>query len=157
MQTIIDAIKNAAARGVKVRIINDATFLKNSEKTLEQLHNINNIETRIIPFEKLAGGVMHAKYMIVDGENCFIVFKYEPKDKDDIFGAFLAPKKEPETEEEKMLSQYVKRTYLEILSILSIDNPTKHSEILEKIGLRPFEKEPDYREEAFIFWSAAMI
>ncbi len=91
-----------------------------------------------------------------EGENSFNVFKYEKKDSD-ILDVFLAPREEPATEEEKMLTKYVRRTYLQILSILKIDNPTKHSEILAEIGLRPFDKEPDFREQAFKFWSTKII
>lgn len=86
------------------------------------------------------------------GENSFNVSKHDNTDAD-IMDIFSDPSEEPATEEEKMMVKYVRRTYLKILSMLQIDNPTKHTEILADIGLGPFDKEPNFREEAFKFWA----
>ncbi len=85
------------------------------------------------------------------GENSFNVIKYDNTD-EGILDIFLDSSEKPTTEEEKMMVKYVRRTYLKILSVLQIDNPTKHTEILADIGLGPFDKEPNFREEAFKFW-----
>lgn len=69
---VMKAIKNAALRGVKIRIIVDSSFYSNSEKSIDELNNIPNIEIKKIPMGNLAGGVMHAKYFIVDNENLFL-------------------------------------------------------------------------------------
>jgi len=73
LEQIMFAIKNAAAKGVKVRIIVDSNFYTNNNDTsIDGLEGITNIEIKKIPFGNLAGGVMHAKYFIVDNENLFI-------------------------------------------------------------------------------------
>lgn len=41
-------------------------------ETLEQLKAIPNLELRIIPYQKLSGGILHAKYLLVDGEQAFV-------------------------------------------------------------------------------------
>ena len=74
LDEIISAIKNAAEnRNVKVRIIVDSNFYaNNNDKSIDELEGISNIEIKKIPFSNLAGGVMHAKYFIVDNENLFL-------------------------------------------------------------------------------------
>ncbi|MBK8552502.1 MAG: hypothetical protein IPL53_16110 [Ignavibacteria bacterium] len=73
LEEIITAIKNAASRGVQVRIIVDSSFyFNNKEKSIDALEGIQNISIKKIPIGNLAGGVMHAKYFIVDNENLFL-------------------------------------------------------------------------------------
>jgi Phosphatidylserine/phosphatidylglycerophosphate/cardiolipin synthases and related enzymes len=72
MEKVMNAIKDAAARGVKVRIIVDNNFYVKGEKSVDELENISGIEIRKIPFNKIGGGVMHAKYFIIDGNEIFI-------------------------------------------------------------------------------------
>ena len=71
LEDIIAVILKAAARGVKVRFISDARMYKTYPETLDMLGKQKNIEVRIIDFGKLAGGVQHSKYFIVDGEQVF--------------------------------------------------------------------------------------
>lgn len=71
LEEIITALKNAAARGVSIRIIVDSSFYSNS-KSVDLLEEIQNITIKKIPVGNISGGVMHAKYFIVDGENLFI-------------------------------------------------------------------------------------
>ena len=72
MEKVMNAIKDAAERGVKVRIIVDNNFYVKGEKSVDELENISGIEIRKIPFNKIGGGVMHAKYFIIDGNEIFI-------------------------------------------------------------------------------------
>lgn len=73
LEQILNAITGAAERGVKVRIIVDSNFYANNkEKSIDQLNGIENITIKKIPMGKIAGGVMHAKYFIVDNENLFL-------------------------------------------------------------------------------------
>jgi len=71
MEKLFEAIIKAAERGVKIRIIIDSTFYINSEHSVDELLGTKNITIRKIPFGNLGGGVMHAKYFIVDGETLF--------------------------------------------------------------------------------------
>jgi len=72
LEKILKAVKDAAGRGVKVRIIIDESFYKSSEKSADELDNIPNITLRKINFKKIAGGVMHAKYFVADKYDLFI-------------------------------------------------------------------------------------
>lgn len=72
MENVLKEIINASIRGVKIRIIVDSGFYAGSDKSVDKLENFENITIRKIPFSNLAGGVMHAKYFIVDRENVFV-------------------------------------------------------------------------------------
>lgn len=72
LEDVIVAIERAAGRGVQVRLIADARMYKTYPETIERLGKQKNIRTRIIDFGKLAGGIQHAKYFIVDGEQIFL-------------------------------------------------------------------------------------
>lgn len=73
LERILKAIKDASSRGVKVRIIIDESFYNNNhEKSADELSSIENITIRKIPFREIAGGVMHAKYFVVDKKDLFI-------------------------------------------------------------------------------------
>jgi phosphatidylserine/phosphatidylglycerophosphate/cardiolipin synthase-like enzyme len=72
LEKIIKEIKSAASRGVTVRIMIDSSFFSRYQESAKDFENIKNITIRKIPFGKIAGGVMHAKYFVVDGEDLFI-------------------------------------------------------------------------------------
>jgi phospholipase D3/4 len=71
MEKIVQALILAANRGVCVRILIDASMWRNSESSLQLLSH-KNIEKRAIDFQAIAGGVMHAKYMVVDERALFL-------------------------------------------------------------------------------------
>ena len=72
LENLYTALKRAAGRGVKVRIIIDSSFYSRSEKSSDELEGINNITIKKIPVGNLSGGIMHAKYFVVDGEVLFL-------------------------------------------------------------------------------------
>ena len=72
LQPVLDALIRRAAAGVRVRILLDATFMKESHAAYELLKGKPNIDIRILPVDKLTGGVLHAKFFIVDGETVFV-------------------------------------------------------------------------------------
>ncbi len=72
LEEVLLALKNAASRNVKIRIIVDSSFYSNSDKSVDLLEGIENISIKKIPVGNLAGGVMHAKYFVVDNENLFV-------------------------------------------------------------------------------------
>ncbi len=72
LEDILQAIEQAAQRGVRSRILADARFSKTYPESLERLSKQKNITTRIIDYGKLAGGVQHAKFFVVDGETVFL-------------------------------------------------------------------------------------
>ncbi|MBP7652361.1 hypothetical protein KA977_02995 [Candidatus Dependentiae bacterium] len=67
---IIDAAKN---KGVKVRMINDAMYYNSYPTNVNFFENIGNMEVKFLDVTKMMGaGVMHAKYLVIDGEDCFV-------------------------------------------------------------------------------------
>ncbi|HWQ81929.1 MAG TPA: phospholipase D-like domain-containing protein [Ignavibacteria bacterium] len=72
LEKIVNEIKSAAGRGVQVRIIIDNSFFQRYKESADDFINVKNISVKKIPFKKIGGGVMHAKYFIVDGEDLFL-------------------------------------------------------------------------------------
>ncbi|KAF0125523.1 MAG: phospholipase D [Elusimicrobia bacterium] len=72
LETVLEAVKRAAARGVKVRIIVDKVMMGESAGPLKELGALENIEGRVIDYRKAFGGVQHAKFFIVDGREVFV-------------------------------------------------------------------------------------
>ena len=72
LDTIITAIMQAAERGVRVRLIVDSRMYKTYPGTAESLGQRPGIVMRVIDFAKIAGGVQHAKFFIVDGKAVFL-------------------------------------------------------------------------------------
>jgi phosphatidylserine/phosphatidylglycerophosphate/cardiolipin synthase-like enzyme len=71
---VVEHLAAAGKRGVKIRFLLDAKGVGLSEKsTIEQLKAIPNLELRIIDVNKLTGnGILHAKYMVVDGATAYV-------------------------------------------------------------------------------------
>jgi len=72
MDLVLTAIEAAADRGVKVRLLADAKFQKTYPDDLARLDGRDNIALRVYDMKPLTGGVMHAKYFIVDGREGFL-------------------------------------------------------------------------------------
>lgn len=72
LDDVLQEIIKAAARGVNVRIISEMKFRKTYPEPLNALNAVDNISVRFIDYDSIAGGVMHAKYFIVDGEHVFL-------------------------------------------------------------------------------------
>ncbi|AVZ83974.1 phospholipase [Edwardsiella ictaluri] len=69
MEPILNAIRDAARRGVRVRILTDDMALSGSSDPRQLFADTPQIVIRKISYRRICGGVMHAKYMIVDAEN----------------------------------------------------------------------------------------
>jgi phosphatidylserine/phosphatidylglycerophosphate/cardiolipin synthase-like enzyme len=72
LEDIIAAIERAAQRGVTVRIISESKFYKTYPETIDRLNKQSHVFTRLIDFGKLAGGIQHAKFFIVDGRSIYL-------------------------------------------------------------------------------------
>jgi len=68
LDDVLDAIGEAAARGVRVRFIVDGRMHGTYPRTIDSLGAVPGIETRVIRMRDIAGGVQHAKFFIVDDE-----------------------------------------------------------------------------------------
>lgn len=69
---VLDALVARARAGVAVRILVDRTFLKNNPASVEHLRGMPGITVRVLPVDALTGGVLHAKYMVVDDIEVFV-------------------------------------------------------------------------------------
>jgi phosphatidylserine/phosphatidylglycerophosphate/cardiolipin synthase-like enzyme len=72
LEDIINAIQQAANRGVKVRIIADAGMYKTYPQTLDALGKQKNISVSLIDYRKISDGIQHAKFFIADGEQVYL-------------------------------------------------------------------------------------
>ncbi len=68
---VIAAVERAVKRGVKVRFLADTVFAPKYPETLETLRSIG-ATVRIIDYAKRGGGILHAKYFVVDGVESFV-------------------------------------------------------------------------------------
>ncbi len=70
---VVEHLAAAGKRGVKIRFLLDKKGVGLSEApTIEQLKAIPNMEFRVMDFDKLQGGIIHAKYLAVDGRAAYI-------------------------------------------------------------------------------------
>ena len=69
---ILKALEERAHGGVHVRILVDQSFLKENTDAVDQLRQVPGIVVRVLPVSVLTGGVLHAKYMIVDNTSIFV-------------------------------------------------------------------------------------
>ncbi len=72
LELVIESLKKASARGVAVRFLIDKKMLNNSEPLKTRLETIPNISITIFDWGGLNGGIIHAKYFIVDDREVFI-------------------------------------------------------------------------------------
>ena len=72
LEGVIARLEAAARRGVRVRILVGEKFYATYPELIDRFQASPDIEIRRINFAELAGGVQHAKYMIVDGWHTFV-------------------------------------------------------------------------------------
>ena len=74
LDTVIEALEAAAARGVRIRFLMEARGERISDAaTLARLRAIRGLEFRILEFGRLQpGGIIHAKYFVVDRREAFV-------------------------------------------------------------------------------------
>jgi phosphatidylserine/phosphatidylglycerophosphate/cardiolipin synthase-like enzyme len=72
LEKVVNKLKEAGERGVKIRFLLDKKMFGNSKPFISDLKRVKNIEIAIFNWKKLTGGVHHAKYFVVDNKMCFI-------------------------------------------------------------------------------------
>jgi phosphatidylserine/phosphatidylglycerophosphate/cardiolipin synthase-like enzyme len=72
LSTVVTALEEAAARGVEVRFLADAGFVETYPDTLARLDARDGVEVRHYDLRARTGGVLHAKFMLVDGREAFV-------------------------------------------------------------------------------------
>ncbi len=68
LRPMLEELGRAGARGVKVRWILDASMHRTYPQPADSMARLPGLELRLLDVRTLAGGVQHAKFMIVDGE-----------------------------------------------------------------------------------------
>jgi len=71
LEPVLAAIEEAAARGVRVRLLMDAKFYAKYPESVDRLGAREGIEVRKLDLGP-KGGVLHAKYFIVDGGEVYL-------------------------------------------------------------------------------------
>lgn len=70
---VIEHLRRAGERGVKIRFLLEEKGLKLSDAaTLDQLKAIPNLTFRTLAYAQVGGGIIHAKFFVVDGTRAFI-------------------------------------------------------------------------------------
>ncbi len=72
LEAVIAALEAAADRGVRVRLLSDAKFQETYPDTLARLDARGGIEVRLYDLSASTGGVLHAKYFVVDGREAYV-------------------------------------------------------------------------------------
>ncbi|VVE90039.1 phospholipase D-like domain-containing protein [Pandoraea bronchicola] len=73
MDTVLEHLEAAGRRGVKIRFLMEAKGERMSdEATLSRVRSIPNLEFRMLDFSKVGGGIIHAKYFVVDRREGFV-------------------------------------------------------------------------------------
>jgi len=68
---VLAAVERAVKRQVRVRFLADSVFAPKYPETLARLRKAG-VDVRILDMGKLAGGVLHAKYFVVDDEDAYL-------------------------------------------------------------------------------------
>lgn len=71
LDPVLEALRDAVARGVCVRLLADAGFYKTYPQWLDELAAAG-AAVRLVDFREIAGGVQHAKYFLIDGREAFV-------------------------------------------------------------------------------------
>lgn len=72
LETVIGELEAAADRGVQIRFLAEKGFHDTYPKTLDRLDAHEGIEVRLLDLRERWGGVLHAKFMVVDGRSLFV-------------------------------------------------------------------------------------
>jgi phosphatidylserine/phosphatidylglycerophosphate/cardiolipin synthase-like enzyme len=72
LEEVLAALGEAARRGVRVRLLLDARMHGTYPLPADSLARLPGFEVRLVDFGRLAGGVQHAKFFLVDGETTFL-------------------------------------------------------------------------------------
>ncbi|WP_406663125.1 phospholipase D-like domain-containing protein [Gallaecimonas sp. GXIMD1310] len=73
LATVIEHLRQAGQRGVKIRFLMDQHGLRAADPaTIKTLKAIPNLTFRLIDYNKVGGGIIHAKYMVIDGKAAYV-------------------------------------------------------------------------------------
>ena len=71
LEPVVEAVLAAGRRGVRVRILCEKAMAATYPETLARFRGKPGIQMRLFDWRMLTGGVLHAKYFIVDGREAY--------------------------------------------------------------------------------------
>ena len=72
LEPTLEAVNEAAARGVRVRVLIDSKLSEQYAPSVGRLQAMHGVRVAVWDAEKVMGGVHHAKYMVVDDKVLFV-------------------------------------------------------------------------------------
>jgi phosphatidylserine/phosphatidylglycerophosphate/cardiolipin synthase-like enzyme len=72
LEPVLKALVEAAKRGVRVRLLLDARMHSTYPLPADSLARIPGFNVRVIDMGKIAGGIQHSKYFVIDGRVVFL-------------------------------------------------------------------------------------
>ncbi len=73
LEPSLAALERAGKRGVKIRVLLEGKFARQSADGIARLRAIPGLELRLLEWSKIQGaGIIHAKYFVVDSTRAFI-------------------------------------------------------------------------------------
>jgi phosphatidylserine/phosphatidylglycerophosphate/cardiolipin synthase-like enzyme len=72
LDPVLDELGRAAGRGVKIRLILDAGMHRTYPQPGDSLGKLSNVSVRTIDYHRIAGGVQHSKFMVVDDREAWL-------------------------------------------------------------------------------------
>jgi phosphatidylserine/phosphatidylglycerophosphate/cardiolipin synthase-like enzyme len=72
LEPVIEELGRAAARGVRIRMLVSNELADEDPATLGRLRALPGLQLRVWNLEKLTGGIIHAKYWVVDEERLYV-------------------------------------------------------------------------------------
>lgn len=72
LEPVVEAVLAAGRRGVRVRILSDAGMARTYPEPLKLFQGKPGIEARLFDWRKLTGGILHAKYFVVDNSEVYV-------------------------------------------------------------------------------------
>jgi phosphatidylserine/phosphatidylglycerophosphate/cardiolipin synthase-like enzyme len=72
LSPVLQAVGAAAARGVHVRLLLDSRLHRTYPQPADSLGKLPNLQVRAVDYGRLARGVQHSKFMVVDGAQAFV-------------------------------------------------------------------------------------
>lgn len=72
LEPVISELEQAGKRNVKIRMLVSNKLLQVDKKTYERMKRISGSEIQILDLDQLTGGILHAKYWVIDSKIVFV-------------------------------------------------------------------------------------
>lgn len=72
LEPVLRALRAASGRGVEIRLILDKKFFGTYPEPATTLAKLPHFSLKVIDFDKISGGIQHAKFMIADGKRFYV-------------------------------------------------------------------------------------